>query len=87
MITEKFKDSVAWFNQNREQIAHDYKNLWVVVDRNKIAGTAHSMLSAIDKAQSLNLTLGDYIVQQAIPADEEETIRFVSNRVRFSSVY
>ncbi len=86
MITEKFKDSVTWFNENREQIAQDYKNLWVIVDQDKIAGSANSMLSAIDVAQSLNLTLGDYIVQQAIPAEEEETIRFVSNRVRFSSV-
>ncbi len=86
MISEKFKQSVAWFNQNRDQLSHDYKNLWVVVDQNHVAGTADSLLSAIDKAQDLHLTLGDYVVQQAIPENEEELVRFISNRVRFTSV-
>ncbi len=86
MITEKFKKNVAWFNENREKLSNDYKNLWIIIDQDKVVGSASSMLSAIDKAQELHLNQGDYIVQQAIPESEEETIRFVSNRVRFSSV-
>jgi len=64
-------DLYRWFDDNRDEIINGHKEKFVLLKDNAVVAYFQSEREALDHAQSSGFPMGEFLIQQCIPKDEE----------------
>jgi len=67
----KFKESVAWYDANRDSLLTQYRGKYVAVCGDQVCGNWDDQLSGLRAMVKAGYTPGTFIVHQCVPLEEE----------------
>jgi hypothetical protein len=60
-----------WFDENRDSIIQDHETEYVLLTENRVMGYFPNEMFALEHAKKTGLVMGDFLIQECIPKDEE----------------